>query len=81
MVVHGKYHPLYRLLNYFRLKSKLHVEQLDREGSIISYVSFVMTIETGIGLLLKMALHSLFNVAYDFFLESMPSQHMLHNAF
>ena len=57
------------LLNYFRLKSKLHDEQLDREGSIISYVSLVKTIETGIVLLPKMALHSNF-VAYDFFLES-----------
>ena len=60
MVVHGKYHPYYRLLNYFHLKSKLHDEQLDREGSIISYVSLVKTIETGIVLLLRMALHSFF---------------------
>ena len=68
-----------RLFNYFRLKSKLHDEQLDREGSIISYVSLVKTIETGIVLLLEMALHSL--LLMIFFLESTLSQHMLHNAF
>ena len=46
-------------MNYFRLQSKVHDAQLDREGSIISYVSLVKTIETGIVLLLEMALHSL----------------------
>ena len=66
MVVHGKYHPYYRLLNYFHLKSKLHDEKLDREGSIISYVSLVKTIETGIVLLLRMALHSFFSRVHAF---------------
>ena len=66
------------LLNYFRLQSKVHDEQLDREGSIISYVSLVKTIETGIVFLLEMALHSL--LLMIFFLEFTPSQHMLQNA-